>query len=62
MMNEKCDDHKEHCFRLKNTEDGVQLLWKEINDMKKWVIAGMGGLLMQVVIFIGAIALVLMQK
>jgi hypothetical protein len=54
-MNEKCDDHNEHCFRLKANEESVQSLWKEINGMKKWVIGGMAGLLIQVVVFIGGL-------
>lgn len=56
MMNEeKCNDHNEHCFRLKSNEDSVLSLWKEINAMKKWVIGGMAGLLIQVVVFIGGL-------
>lgn len=52
-----CNEHKEHIFRLKRNEDDIQLVWKEINGMKKWVIAGMSGLLIEIVVLVVSIAL-----
>lgn len=57
-----CGDHSGTCARMDRAEQDVQKLFEEIDGMKKWVIAGMSGLIMQALIFIGAVVIVVMQK
>lgn len=49
-----CDDHKAVLSETKRNTDDIQRIWKEISAMKYWVIAGMGSLVIQLVVFIGA--------
>lgn len=58
-MNQPCMDHKDHQTRIKRNEDDIQRIWKEINAMKKWVIGGMSGLLIQIIVIIITSILVL---
>jgi len=46
----------------KNVNDQIRDIWREINSMKKMVIIAMSGVILQVVAFIGAVALVLIQN
>jgi hypothetical protein len=48
-----CDYHKAVLSENKRNTDDIQRIWKEISAMKYWVIAGMGSLVIQLVIFIG---------
>ena len=57
-----CDDHSGHCVRMDRAERDIQTIFTEIDRMKKWVIAGMGGLLLQAVVFVGGLVIVLMQR
>lgn len=49
---EYCDEHREHESRIKRNEGDIQDLWRHINTMKAWVIAGMMGLLTQLIMTI----------
>ena len=43
--------------KINRNKDDIQLIWKEINAMKKWVIAGMCGLIAEILIVVVNIAL-----
>lgn len=57
-----CGDHSGTCARMERAEQDIQTLFREIDGMKKWVIAGMSGLIMQALIFIGGVVLIVIQK
>lgn len=59
---EKCQDHTGHSARIVNTETNIEKLWKEVNSMKKWVIAGMGGLIVELIIVIITSIYILITK
>jgi len=52
-----CGNHTDHKNKITRNEQDIQLIWKEINRMKFWVIAGMSGLLLQVALTIGKLLL-----
>lgn len=54
---ENCDMHSAHEVRLTALERSDQRQWERIDAMKNWVIAGMGGLLVQAVLFIATIVM-----
>jgi hypothetical protein len=45
-----------------NVNENLRNIWREINGMKKMVMTAMAGVILQVVVFIGAVVLVLIQK
>ena len=51
-----CESYQSH------VNNDITNLWKEVNGMKKMVITAMGGVILQVVVFIGAVVLVLIQR
>jgi len=46
----------------KHVDDSFIAVWKEINGMKKMVMVAMGGVILQALVFIGAVVLVMIQK
>lgn len=55
----ECPDHSGHDARIRELERNRDSLWdahdrlaERIDSMKNWVIAGMGGLLVQTIFFI----------
>ena len=50
-MNAVCQHHSGHEAKIEAAEKAIAGLWKSINEMKTWVILGMGGLLVQVIFF-----------
>lgn len=49
---EYCDEHKANIERIKRSEEDIQRLYDALDKLKWWVIAGMGSLLIQLIIFI----------
>lgn len=49
---EVCGEHSGVCERIKTLELNVEKIWKRIDAMASWVMAGMGALLVQAIIFI----------
>jgi len=56
LQNILCKSYQEH------VDNHIDNLWKEVNGMKKMVMIAMGGVILQVLVFIGAVTLVLIQK
>ena len=52
MEQEKCGEHSGVCERMRNAEQNIEKIWKAIDAMRAWVMAGMGALLIQAVVFI----------
>lgn len=59
---EHCDDHSGQCARMDRAERDIQTIFNEVNGMKKMVITAMGGVIIQVVVFIGGVILMMMQR
>lgn len=49
-------------IKVERNQYDIQILWGEINGMKKMFIAGMAGLLLNGIVFIGSFVLALMGK
>lgn len=47
-----CEEHSGHSVRLTQVERETDKQWERLDGMKNWVIAGMGGLLVQALVFI----------
>jgi tRNA A22 N-methylase len=47
-----CDEHKEMKSKVRRSEEDIQRLYDSLDKLKWWVIAGMGSLLIQLIIFI----------
>lgn len=45
-----------------NINSHIRDLWKEVNGMKKLIMTAMGGVILQVIVFIGAVVLMLIQR
>lgn len=59
---EHCDSHSGQCARMDRAERDIQTLFGEVDGMKKMVITAMGGVILQVVVFIGGVVLMMMQR
>ena len=51
-----CSSYQEH------VNNDIRDIWREINGMKKMIMTAMAGVILQVVVFVGAVVLVLMQR
>ena len=47
-----CDVHAEHTSRIRRSETDIQELWKAIDRMRAFVIAGMSAVVVQVIVFV----------
>ena len=47
-----CDVHAEHTSRIGRSESDIQELWKAIDRMRAFVIAGMSAVVVQVIVFV----------
>lgn len=44
----RCYDHSQHVDRITKLETGQQTIWKAIDQMRAWVIAGMAAIILEV--------------
>lgn len=47
-----CTEHSGHDFRIAALEKSDEKQWRKIDNMKNWVIAGMGSLLLECMVII----------
>lgn len=52
MREDFCDVHSEHVIRIGRSERDIQEIWRAIDHMRYAVMAGMGAVVLQVVIFV----------
>lgn len=51
----QCLHHEGHEARIDNNEKNIQDLWKGLNEMKRWIIGGMGSTIIAMAVFIANI-------
>lgn len=47
-----CSEHSGHEARITANEKAIETLFKQINNIKYWVIAGMGSMLLSGLVFV----------
>lgn len=45
-----------------NMNESIRNIWIEVNGMKKMIMTAMAGVILQVIVFVGAVVLVIIQR